>query len=200
MRLSEKTNSVTIANADPRFKFRAKKLTQLVHSVLKKIGYRGVTLSLVFVTDSEIKRLNKRHLNHSWVTDVLAFPHFRRRTSSSSRTLSEKNVKFFPKSARARARGEVLAQEARSAFSNSTGAPSSFLGEVIISPKRAKIYSERFGIPYEEELVRYVCHGILHLKGYSDHSKKVRQIMERKENSLIRSVKRLTKGLFRYGH
>ncbi len=35
--------------------------------------------------------------------------HFRRRTSSSSRTLSEKNVKFFPKSARAKARGEVLA-------------------------------------------------------------------------------------------
>ena len=142
---SQKANSVTIANTDPRFKFRAKKLTQLVHSVLKKIGYRGVALSLVFVTDSEIKRLNKRHLNHSWVTDVLAFPFF-----------------------------------------NPAKIKNSFLGEVIISPKRAKIYSERFGIPYEEELVRYVCHGILHLKGYSDYSKKARQIMEWKENELIR--------------
>ena len=159
MRLSKKANSVTIANTDPRFKFRAKKLTQLVHLVLRKIGYRGVTLSLVFVTDSEIKHLNKRHLNHSWVTDVLAFPFF-----------------------------------------NPAKIQNSFLGEVIISPKRAKIYSERLDIPYEEELVRYICHGILHLKGYSDHSKKARQIMERKENLLIQSVARLSKGLSRYGH
>ena len=42
--------------------------------------------------------------------------HFRRRTSSSSRTFSEKNVKFFPKSARAKARSEVLAQKARGAI------------------------------------------------------------------------------------
>ncbi|HLD56139.1 MAG TPA: rRNA maturation RNase YbeY, partial [Candidatus Omnitrophota bacterium] len=131
--MPKKVNSVTIANVDPRFKFRKKKLIQLVRSVLKKVGYLGVALSVVFVTDSEIKRLNQRHLNHAWVTDVLAFAHFRRRTSSSSR--------------------KVLAQRARSAFSNPKGVPSSFLGEVIISPKRAKIYSQKFNISYQEELV-----------------------------------------------
>jgi probable rRNA maturation factor len=159
MRSFKRANSVTITSQDPRFKFHKKKLTQLIQSVLKQIGYRGVALSVVFVTDSEIKRLNKRHLNHSWVTDVLAFP-----------------------------------------FLNSKASVCPFLGEVIISPNRAKIYSRKISVSFEEELLRYVCHGILHLKGFSDHSKKTRQIMERKENLLIRSVQRFTKGLFRYGH
>lgn len=155
MRWSEKDNFITIANTDPRFKFKKKKLTRLIQQILKKIGYGGITLSVVFVTDAEIKRLNKRYLNHPWVTDVLAFP-----------------------------------------ISNSKDAPVSFLGEVIISPNRAKIYARETGISYEEELVRYVCHGILHLKGFSDHSGKARQIMERKENSLIRSSARFRKGIF----
>src|SRR3990167_9324091 len=46
--------------------------------------------------------------------------HFRRRTSSSSRTLSEMSLKLIPKSARARARSEVLAQKARSAKQSQT--------------------------------------------------------------------------------
>ena len=149
-------NSVAVSSSDSQFKFHKKKLVKLTQSVLKKLGYKSVQLSLVFVTDSEIKRLNKKHLNHSWVTDVLAFPF--------------------------------------------KGSNQNFIGEVIISPKRAKIYSQKFNISYQEELVRYICHGILHLKGYSDHSKKARQIMEQKENLLIRSVARLTEGPFNYGH
>jgi len=152
-------NSVAVSSSDSQFKFHKKKLVKLTQSVLKKLGYKSVQLSLVFVTDSEIKRLNKKHLNHSWVTDVLAFPF--------------------------------------------KGSNQNFIGEVIISPKRAKIYSQKFNISYQEELVRYICHGILHLKGYSDHSKKARQIMEWKENSLIRSAVPVLAGTVSrvaYGH
>ena len=143
MRRLKKTNSVTITNTDPRFKFRKEKFNRLVQSVLKKLGYHGVTLNLVFVSDSQMKRLNQKYLNHNWFTDVLAFP------------APETDQNWY-------------------------------LGEVIISPKRAKIYAHKMNISYQDELVRYVCHGILHLKGYSDYSKKARRIMERKENELIR--------------
>jgi probable rRNA maturation factor len=141
MSANEKTNSVLILNRDPQFKFHRKKLTQFIKLILKTLGYRDKTLSLVFVTDSEIKRLNRAYLNHSWATDVLAFP--------------------YPRTQK-------------------------FLGEVIVSPKRAKLYSKKIHISYREELARYMCHGILHLRGYLDDSKKERAIMEQKENELIR--------------
>ncbi len=41
--------------------------------ILTEAGVRGGSLSLVVVDDDEMQRLNRRHLEHDWPTDVLSF-------------------------------------------------------------------------------------------------------------------------------
>ncbi len=59
------------------------------------------------------------------------------------------------------------------------------LGEIIISveeaAKNAEIYKKDFGV----ELLLYVIHGILHLTGYNDTTKKEREKMREKEEELL---------------
>jgi probable rRNA maturation factor len=62
------------------------------------------------------------------------------------------------------------------------------LGEIYISPQRAKVQARRYGVAYEEELKRLLIHGLLHLMGY-DHIKRTdRVIMEDKENAYFRTA------------
>jgi probable rRNA maturation factor len=79
-------------------------------------------LSIAFVTNAAIRKINRRFLNHDFATDVISFP-----------------------------------------------LNSDLLGELVISADYAKAESAGRGIPVEEELLRYVAHGILHLLGYDDH-------------------------------
>jgi probable rRNA maturation factor len=41
-------------------------------------------------------------------------------------------------------------------------------GEIVISTETARENAARYGRPFEEELARYVVHGLLHLNGYED--------------------------------
>jgi len=41
-------------------------------------------------------------------------------------------------------------------------------GEILISPETARVNAWQYGRPLEEELARYIVHGLLHLKGYED--------------------------------
>ena len=55
------------------------------------------------------------------------------------------------------------------------------LGEIYISPQRAKIQAKRYGLTYNEELKRLLIHGLLHLIGYDHHKKADKEAMEAKE-------------------
>ena len=155
----KRKNEIAIINRTSGFRVHLKRLNQLVHVVLGKLGYRGVCLSLVFVSDARIRHLNQRYLNHRWATDVLAFPY-------SNFPLLSKGLNNCP-----------------------------FLGEVIISPRRAQVYSRQLGISFAEELMRYVCHGILHLKGYSDDTLRAQALMRREERKLLKALGPKIKGI-----
>jgi probable rRNA maturation factor len=45
-----------------------------------------------------------------------------------------------------------------------------------------------FGTTWEAELLRYVIHGILHLRGYDDLEPAKRRVMKREENRLVRKL------------
>jgi probable rRNA maturation factor len=64
------------------------------------------------------------------------------------------------------------------------------LGDIVISVPYAKEHAKEFGNTFQEEMVRLLAHGILHLLGY-DHekSKEEAEIMFEKENELISSIK-----------
>tara|TARA_A100001011_G_scaffold119794_1_gene126331 strand:- start:248 stop:697 length:450 start_codon:yes stop_codon:yes gene_type:complete len=58
-------------------------------------------------------------------------------------------------------------------------------GEVYISLPRAKENAKIYGEPYEKEVARLIIHGCLHLLGYSDDTKKKKQIMTSLENIFL---------------
>lgn len=63
-------------------------------------------------------------------------------------------------------------------------------GELFICVTEAQIQAKRYGIDLASELVRYVIHGILHLRGYDDKTPKLRRPMKREENRLLREMAR----------
>lgn len=59
------------------------------------------------------------------------------------------------------------------------------VGEVLIAPREAQRYARAHGIPYAEELSRYVIHGLLHWVGHLDGTPQEQVVMRRKEDRLL---------------
>lgn len=58
-------------------------------------------------------------------------------------------------------------------------------GDMFISLDTVKSNAELFGRTYEEEFMRVIIHGVLHLCGINDKGEGEREIMERHENEAL---------------
>ncbi len=65
--------------------------------------------------------------------------------------------------------------------------------EIFISPDVAKQNSIHYKCSLEEELLRLIIHGILHLTGYDDMNENDKIIMEKREDELVKKFKSLLK-------
>jgi len=63
-------------------------------------------------------------------------------------------------------------------------------GEIFISLADALVHAKRFRTTWQEEVARYVVHGLLHLCGYDDLRPVARRKMKREEDRLMRGLKR----------
>lgn len=61
-------------------------------------------------------------------------------------------------------------------------------GELFICVAEAVRQAAEFGTTWEEEIHRYVIHGLLHLRGFDDRSPADRRRMKREENRLLRCL------------
>jgi probable rRNA maturation factor len=61
-------------------------------------------------------------------------------------------------------------------------------GEVFISIPDAIVQAREFSTTWQSELVRYVIHGLLHLRGFDDLKPELRREMKREENRLLKAV------------
>mgnify|MGYP001599157782 FL=1 len=59
--------------------------------------------------------------------------------------------------------------------------------EVYISYERAIESSKEFGVSLNNELVRLIVHGLLHLLGYKDDNDKSKEIMFNKQEAIVES-------------
>jgi rRNA maturation RNase YbeY len=66
--------------------------------------------------------------------------------------------------------------------------PKFLTGEIFVCLDEALVQSPRFGVSWQNELVRYIVHGILHLSGYDDKSAAARRKMKAQENRLMRRL------------
>src|SRR5689334_3973530 len=66
--------------------------------------------------------------------------------------------------------------------------PGPIHGEIFISVPDAVAQAREFGTTWQDELVRYVIHGLLHLLGHDDLQPAARRVMKRAENRLVAAL------------
>jgi probable rRNA maturation factor len=127
---------IHITNEQSRVPIPASKVRKLAVQILGKKN-----LSVAFVTNAAIRKINRRFLRHDFATDVISFP-----------------------------------------------LDSDLVGELVISAEYAVGEAAKRKIPVEEELLRYVAHGILHLLGYDDHRPADKKRMWSRQERELRRV------------
>jgi probable rRNA maturation factor len=98
-------------------------------------------LSIAFVTNAAIRKINRKFLKHDFATDVISFP-----------------------------------------------LDSDLVGELVVSGEYAASEAAKRKIPVDEEILRYVAHGILHLLGYDDHRPADRKRMWARQERELRRI------------
>ncbi len=66
--------------------------------------------------------------------------------------------------------------------------PKCLAGELFVCLDEALAQAPRFRVTWQNELVRYIVHGILHLSGFDDKTAEARRKMKREENRLMRRL------------
>ena len=61
-------------------------------------------------------------------------------------------------------------------------------GEIVASAETARRMAGELHLPFEEELVRYVIHGLLHLAGHDDHDLDEARIMHGIQEEIVRET------------
>ena len=61
-------------------------------------------------------------------------------------------------------------------------------GDIVVSAEYARRYARENGIPFREELARYLVHGTLHLLGYDDKKKKDFKEMHARQEKLLKKI------------
>lgn len=63
---------------------------------------------------------------------------------------------------------------------------SKMLGDIVISLDTAQKEADQEGVALENRVMRLLAHGLLHLLGYDHQTEEEEQIMEERENRLVR--------------
>ena len=72
-------------------------------------------------------------------------------------------------------------------FSDAEGRPG-LHGEIFICPEVAVAQAKEFRTSWQEEIVRYAVHGLLHLQGHDDRPGAARRAMKREEDRIVRDA------------
>lgn len=113
--------------------------------VITQEGYATDTINYIFCNDTYLHQINKQHLQHDTLTDIITFDY--------------------------REEGQ-----------------SDLLADIYISIERVQANATTFRVTLAEELARVLVHGVLHLVGYDDKTKKLKAAMRKRENLHITSA------------
>ncbi len=122
-------------------------------------------ISLTFVDNTEIHRLNKEFRQMDRPTDVLSFPLIDFQTPADYDMLEAEDAEgFHPET------GELM------------------LGDIVISVERAKEQAEEFGHDLKREIAFLIAHSMLHLLGYDHMVPEEAKVMEEKQEAALTAL------------
>ena len=140
---SERPVATEVVNRQRRVRVDLKRIARLADRTLAAVGRADAALTIAFVRDPVIRRLNRDYRGKDSATDVLSFPFGEEQEESS-------------------------AQESGDRRRGPAGEKGEYLGDIVISTDRAISQAEDAGLSVEREVSELVIHGVLHLCGY-DH-------------------------------
>ena len=126
-------------NHQRRMRFALQPLSKFAERVRRELGFPEQSVTICFVSDPAIARMNRKFRDKAGPTDVLSFPVRRRRIRPSH---SPRGAKQW--------RGN------------------DYVGDVVISPETARRYARKHARRLTSELRVLILHGMIHLAGY-DH-------------------------------
>ena len=125
----------------------------------------GLEIAITFVSESEIRRINREYRNIDKVTDVLSFPS----------TMTEV--------------GEIFDLNSEEAIFLIQETGHVHFGDMALCTKRLREQAKEFGNTPEQELKKLVIHSMLHLMGYDHIEDDDYEIMNKKEIELDELIK-----------
>jgi probable rRNA maturation factor len=144
---------ITFQNADVEFLLKhKKKLRDFITWQLKEAGFRAFTLSYIFCSDDYLLDINRRFLKHDYYTDIITFPLI----EDNGRLEAELYISI-----------DRVKENAKAFLS-----PKEQIANKQTNP----------GQSFENELIRVIFHGVLHLLGYKDKIKAQKLQMHRQED------------------
>ena len=148
---------IEISNGQSSLSIDEANIREVAETVFKIECVESARLSVAIVDNSTMRKLNVRHLNHDYDTDVLSFLL------------------------------ECHQSESANVDADLRGSGKSLEGEVVISAEMACQSAREFDWSSENEMILYLVHGLLHLVGYDDLSKSERELMRSRERSILQT-------------
>jgi len=121
--------------------FKKRMISKWIKDVIISEGKKVGEISFIFCSDNYLFEINKKYLNHDYLTDIVTFDYVE---------------------------GVILN------------------GDIFISIDRVCDNAKMFSTSTISELQRVLVHGILHLSGYKDKSKKDKILMTSKEDFYLK--------------
>ena len=154
--------NIDIDNRQTKFNISEQDLCKLARHVLSYMKLPDCAeLSLSFVGEQEIQKLNAEYRSTNTVTDVLSFP-------CDIENLEQLEV--------------VVGKSAKQGVSQTIE-----LGDVVICPAVIDEQRHEFNTSFNEELSLMLVHSILHLLGFDHIKEDDRKIMQKKEKEILES-------------
>ncbi len=169
---------VTVANPQKESSVSIRQVARLARCAMTRLRITTVgTLAIIFLDATEIRRLNKQFLQHDRPTDVLSFRYDGEPTG----------LPYLPSQQHVNRQARNRSQRASGQYVRSAGSRHrQVVGEIFIAPSQAQAYARMHNLSYQEELNRYVVHGLLHWMGEEDRTKQQQTRMRRLENRLLK--------------
>ena len=133
--------AIEVVNRQRLVRVDRRSLSSIAGAALEAIGRAGAAVTIAFVRDRAIRKLNLDYRGKDRATDVLSFP------STDD---------------------EIESDQSDAAEDDFVG--EDYLGDIVISSDTALRQAQEAGISFEREASELVIHGILHLCGY-DHER-----------------------------
>jgi len=155
---------VRVVNAQREAPVSAARVRRLARCVVRRLKIRGPgELAITLIDTRRMRAVNRRFRRHDRATDVLSFRYDgpSTRPGGLARDVAPRDTPV--------------------------GLHERILGEILIAPREARRYARQHGVPYAQELSRYVIHGLLHWMGHDDRTPAQQRRMRHQEDRLLKS-------------